>query len=693
MPDAGAADDSHTSTAETIVAVAHEIARAGSAFASHVWRGAASGNLAGWQVARALQLLTVMVGAVGTEGGTLPNTWNKFKPTPFAIPPAQKVWSELLFPREYPLAHYEMSFLLPHFLKEGRGKLDMYFTRVYNPVWTNPDGFTWIDVLKDTDLVGCHAALTPVWNETAWFADYVLPMGVAAERHDVQSQETHAAVWFSFRQPVRRAAMERLGKKVEFTWQANPGEVWEEDEFWIELSWRIDPDGSLGIRKWFESPYRPGAKISVDEYYRWIFENSVPGLPERAAAEGLAPLEYMRKYGAFAVEEKRYQKHRLPVPAATLARSEKRSDGVLLDGGKAVGVEIAGKAVIGFPTPSRKLEFYSPTLRDWRWPEQAVPGYTRSHVHKEQLDRGAGEFVLVPTFRLPTLIHTRSGNAKWLYEISNKNPLWIHTSDADSMGLKTGDLLKVVTEIGYFVIRAWVTEGIAPSVLACSHHLGRWRLHETEGGDRWSTALAEILPRGEGAYLLRYKHGVLPFSSEDPDSERVHWEDPGVHQNLAFPVHPDPVSGMHCWHQKVRLAPPAADDRYGDVFVDTKRSMEVYRKAVAKAGLTMNDIRAVIPHQANHRIVTATQEALGVSDDRMFINIDRHGNTGACSIPIALGEFLQGNAIDVGDHLLLVAFGGGLTWGATVLRWADIAAVKLEREESARPKDKLALTG
>ena len=57
--------------------------------------------------------------------------------------------------------------------------------------------------------------------------------------------------------------------------------MWEEDEFWIELSWRIDPDGSLGIRKYFESPYEPGENMTVDEYYRWIFENSVPGLARR----------------------------------------------------------------------------------------------------------------------------------------------------------------------------------------------------------------------------------------------------------------------------------------------------------------------------------------------------------------------------------------------------------------------------
>ena len=119
--------------AKVIVEVAHEIAKAGSAFSSHVWRNTAAGNLGGWQVARALQFLVVLVGAVGTPGGTAPNAANKFVPMPPLMPPPAKVWNELLIPPEYPLAFFEMSFLLPHFIKEGRGKLAMYFTRVYNP--------------------------------------------------------------------------------------------------------------------------------------------------------------------------------------------------------------------------------------------------------------------------------------------------------------------------------------------------------------------------------------------------------------------------------------------------------------------------------------------------------------------------------------------------------------------------------
>ncbi len=560
---------------ERIVEVARLVGRARGAFASHVWRGTAAGNLGGWQVARSLQLLTVLTASFGTPGGTSPHAWNKYKPVFWEEPPGQKQWNELLFPKEWPLSHYEMSFLLPHFLKEGRGKLDVYFTRVYNPVWTNPDGLTWMEVLRDESLVGLHATLTPTWNETAIFADYVLPMGLGGERHDIQSQETHSGRWVSFRQPVLRAARERLGESVRFSYETNPGEVWEEDEFWIELSWRIDPDGALGIRRWFESPYRSGEKLTVRDYYRWIFENAVPGLPEAAASQGLTPFDYMSRNGAFLIEKDVHdlQRKKIVVPEGA---ARDRETGLVSAGGRTLGVEIDGEVVAGFPTPSRKLEIYSRTLVDWGWGEEALPGYVRSHVHPSSLDAAKGELVLMPTFRLPTLIHTRSGNAKYLNEISHRNPLWIHTTDARRLGFETGDLVRVTTEIGHFVNHVWVTEAIAPSVVACSHHLGRWRLHEGEGS-RWSTARV-VLERSGSGHLLRQVEGIQPFASADPDSSRIWWSDGGVHQNLAFPVHPDPVSGMHCWHQKVVLTKARPEDRYGDVFVDTTRSMEVYRE-------------------------------------------------------------------------------------------------------------------
>lgn len=564
--------------ASQIEEVAKVIADAGTKLSTHNWRSAGSGNLGGWAVARCLHFLNVLTGSVGTVGGTSPNTWNKFKPKFFDNPPAQKFWNELHFPKEYPLAFFEMSFLLPHFLKEGRGFMDVYFSRVFNPVWTYPDGFMWIEALKDPKCFGLHAALTPTWSETAYFADYVLPMGLASERHDLNTYETHSGVWIAFRQPVLREKARRDGKKVTFTYEVNPGEVWEEDEFWIELSWRIDPDGSLGIRKHFESPYRPGEKITVDEYYQYIFENT-KGLPEVAAQEGLTPLDYMRKYGAFHVELSSYEKHLTEKDPALLQGAEiDKEMGTVRKNGQTIGVLYNGKLVEGFPTPSGKNEFFSQTMVDWKWPEYAIPTYIKSHIHEENLDRSKGEYPLVPTFRLPTLIHSRSGNAKWLYEISHRNPVWMHTSDAERLGVKTGDLIRVNTEIGYFVDKVWVTEGMKPGVVACSHHLGRWRRPQDPAGNRWATATVKIETDGKGAWMMKQLSGIKPFKSNDKDSARIFWSDGGVHQNITFPVHPDPISGMHCWHQKVRLEKAKPGDNYGDIYVDTNKSMEVYRQ-------------------------------------------------------------------------------------------------------------------
>lgn len=577
-----------------IAEIAALVARAGTRLATHTWRSATAGNVGGWQISRSLFLLNALLGAIATEGGTYPNAWNKFVPRPMYTPPHPHVWNDLTWPLEYPLAMNELSFLLPHFLKEGRGALDVYFTRVYNPVWTNPDGFSWIEMLTDEKLIGLHVALTPTWSETAIFADYILPMGLGSERHDIHSYETHDAQWLGFRQPVLRTTREQSTEAVTDTRQINPGEVWEENEFWIELSWRIDPDGALGIRKFFESKQHPGEKLSVDEYYAYIFENSTPGLPERAATAGLTPLSYMRRYGVFEVQKNIGAVYEQEVPSAELedvhidelsrvfTRSSKPSAPNIVpqptpdgdaEGRRLVGVQIDDKILRGFPTPSGRLEFFSKTLKDWGWEEYALPAYIKSHIHHTQL--APEQMVLIPTFRLPVQIHTRSANAKWLDEIAHTNPLWMNTQDAKRLGVRTGNLLRVETEIGYFVLKAWVTEGIRPGVVGCSHHMGRWKLEGA--GQRQLMATVSLDHKGSRWSLSR-KRGVEAYHSDDPDSQRIWWTDAGIHQNLTFPVHPDPISGMHCWHQAVRVTQARPEDRYGDIVVDTEKAHAVYKK-------------------------------------------------------------------------------------------------------------------
>ena len=284
---------------------------------------------------------------------------------------------------EYPLAHHEMSILLPHFLKEGRGRIDTYFTRVYNPVWTNPDGFSWLEVLTDESLVGCHVALTPTWSETAWFADYVLPMGVAAERHDLaQLRDPRRAL---DRLPPAGAARQRRARGT-----ARRAHL------------RGQPGRGVGGERVLDRPvvaHRPGRlarhppALRVDRPPRraarrststttTLFRDSVPGLPGGGRGRGLdaagvhAPARRVR-------DPRRPARGARDAGAADeldRAGAVRDDDGVYRVPGTAgphdsldeiqrphaVHRRRLGRrrrrrrAVrVGFPTPSRKLELYS----------------------------------------------------------------------------------------------------------------------------------------------------------------------------------------------------------------------------------------------------------------------------------------------------------------------------------------------
>jgi 3-oxoacyl-[acyl-carrier-protein] synthase-3 len=92
-------------------------------------------------------------------------------------------------------------------------------------------------------------------------------------------------------------------------------------------------------------------------------------------------------------------------------------------------------------------------------------------------------------------------------------------------------------------------------------------------------------------------------------------------------------------------------------------------EALARAGLTPADVSLLVPHQANLRIIESAARRFGFPMDRVWVNIDRYGNTSSASIPIGLSEAVAAGRLARGDVVLTVAFGGGLTWGAAVLRW------------------------
>jgi len=94
-------------------------------------------------------------------------------------------------------------------------------------------------------------------------------------------------------------------------------------------------------------------------------------------------------------------------------------------------------------------------------------------------------------------------------------------------------------------------------------------------------------------------------------------------------------------------------------------------KVLANAGMTIDDIDLLIPHQANARIVDLAVRRLGISPDKVFLNLQKYGNTSAASIPLALVEAYEEGRIKEGDHVCMVSFGAGLTWASAVVQWGQ----------------------
>lgn len=100
-----------------------------------------------------------------------------------------------------------------------------------------------------------------------------------------------------------------------------------------------------------------------------------------------------------------------------------------------------------------------------------------------------------------------------------------------------------------------------------------------------------------------------------------------------------------------------------------KAMADASQKVIDKAGLTWDDIALVIPHQANYRIVDSAIKRMGITEDKVFLTLEKYGNTSASCIPVAFNEAVEAGRIKKGDKVVLVGFGGGLTWGAALLEW------------------------
>ncbi|HKL89082.1 MAG TPA: 3-oxoacyl-[acyl-carrier-protein] synthase III C-terminal domain-containing protein, partial [Salinibacter sp.] len=159
---------------------------------------------------------------------------------------------------------------------------------------------------------------------------------------------------------------------------------------------------------------------------------------------------------------------------------------------------------------------------------------------------------------------------------------------------------------------------------------------------------------------------VLEADEEAGLVDAIHHVD-GEHRDLLCmkgggslhpPTHETVDKHMHYIHQDGRQVFKFAVTRMADVCVEV----------MERNDLTPDDVQYLVPHQANKRIIDATAKRMDLDDEKVMLNIDRYGNTTAATIPLCLFDWER--ELERGDGLVLTAFGGGFTWGATYLTWA-----------------------
>lgn len=213
---------------------------------------------------------------------------------------------------------------------------------------------------------------------------------------------------------------------------------------------------------------------------------------------------------------------------------------------------------------------------------------------------------------------------------------------------------------GLSVADAWIRAGVYRRVLLVGAEVHSSGLDlSTRGRD-----VAVIFGDGAGAVVLEAgddpRRGVLAVElhADGRHASKLWAEDPGSKKNPRLTpamleggtVYPKMEGSTVFKHAVVRMP-------------------EVARSVLAKAGVSPEELRLFVPHQANLRISEVVQRSLGLRDEQVFNNIQRYGNTTAASIPIALAEGVEERGVAPGDLVCVAAFGAGFTWGAAVLRW------------------------
>jgi anaerobic selenocysteine-containing dehydrogenase len=390
----------------------------------------------------------------------------------------------------------QLNHAFPFEVKDGARQVQVLFNHMSNPVYSAPAASVWREVLKDEQLIPYMVDFSPFMSETSELADLILPDVVAVERDDVGSAATALWPWASMTVPQVQPRGE--ARDVRMTCKA--------------IVESLDPDGERGMKQyWAFASTRDWVKKQVE---------ATPGFDKktykRLKSRGVWP-----SYGKIDPATRQIVRKGEPVVA---------SYGTYRNGSN-------------FATPSGKIELRAPS---WQ-----------PNARHAQMQRG--EFVLT-TFKVAYHVLSRTSNLKYLAEIWHSNPVWINVESARELGINDGDLIRVTSEPGYLVSRAWLTQGIHPQVIGISTSVGR-------------TAYGRVALADASAHA--------PFARDEQEDldidDNLWWRDAGTNLNDIIPIALDPETGTQAWNDTVVTVSPAQPgDSYGDIEADNASHLAIY---------------------------------------------------------------------------------------------------------------------
>jgi thiosulfate reductase / polysulfide reductase chain A len=563
--------------ADDIVRIAAEFAAAAPAATTICNRGS-SAHLNGFYNDRAIGMLNALVGSVGKKGGWCWSPWGGLDPvvkTP-PMPPGAKTQSVLEDPPEYPLANVwrrmRVGEIVYLYLLQDRAKLQAYMTYNLDSPMTWPEESMTQQILSDESKIQFHVCINSFYNETAHFADIVLPWTTFMERWDLDARASYnLRPYVGLRTPM----VEPLGESRDVR------------DFFPDLARRIGD----GMEQWYPEK-------DVEEYMeKWA--SAVPQNPKT----GKQGLERLMDEGVWEQDrEPFYEPYNQVLSEAEMQDAVVDDQGLISKNGIGIGILVDGSPLRGFKTPSRKFEIRSAfvskigrnedcseliaasgMVKTKNRPESHLPHNVNIEdmpiwFQPRELQDLPDDELVMTSFKWNVHNHGRTMNLKWLAEIVHSNPAWLNPETAARFDLKDGDWIEITSfysrelekvsphlnrtdlpeSSGRRVVSSMrvpvvLMEGIHPRVIAMSNSCGHTQYT--------SVAQARKEPLDDSQLA-----GCDPETYQDADWQRnMWWQDDsggdhtkwqrnrgnGWNQNRLMPIAPDPVTGQQAFHDTV----------------------------------------------------------------------------------------------------------------------------------------------